>query len=128
MACLLDTLLHVAGLLEPFDAYVAELVVAGTDTICFLRLVEKKRRHGISDYSHAIAQSALVDLFLNDVELAAGLDVVFYGHGRRRRDNVRYLLAAFWIKHVDVEDAGSRVVPCCSWKGILGDILDFTEC
>ena len=74
------------------------------------------------------AVEALVDLFLNDVELAAGLDVVFYGHGRRRRDDVRYLLAAFWIKHVDVEDVGSRVVPCCSWKGILGDILDFTEC
>lgn len=72
------------------------------------------------------AVEALVDFLFDDEELAAGLDVVFYGHGGRLRHNVRYSFAAFWINHVDMEDACSCVVPCCSWKEVLVDILDFT--
>ena len=70
------------------------------------------------------AVEAVVDLLLDDIELAARLDVVFYGHGRRLRDNVRYFFTAFRVDHVNVYDACARVVPGCGWRRVLLDLLN----
>lgn len=80
------------------------------------------------DVIKVAAVEALVDFFVDDVELAARLDVFTDVDGRRPWHNMRYFFEAVWVQHVHVEDAGCGVVPGRGWIRVFVYVLDCTIC